>query len=84
MSDDYFKALTSHSKKALVTDTDPTISAVRHDATNTHTIVSAIQNGIVNTPTIVSDSRRSAPKSPDDTRGQNRMVSTIRTLPVAE
>ena len=65
-------------------DTDSTVSAVRHDATNTHTIISGIQNDVVNTPVIVSDSRRGASKRPEDTRGQNGMVSTIRTLPVVE
>jgi len=65
-------------------DSDPTVSAVRHDATNTHAIVSRIQNDVVNTPAIVSDSRRSALESPDDTCGKNRMVSTIRALLVVK
>ena len=65
-------------------DTEPTVSAVRHDTTKTHTVVPGIQNDVVNTPAIVSDSRRSASKRPEDTGGQNRMVSTIRTLPVVE
>ena len=63
---------------------DPTGSAVRHDVTNTHTIASGIQSEVVNTLAVVSDSRRKALKGPEDTRGQNRMVSTVRTLPVAE
>ena len=76
--------LTSRSKKALVIDTDPTVSAVRHDATNTHAVVSGIHNDVVNTTATVSDNRSSAPKRPEDTRDQNRMVSTMRALPVVE
>ena len=76
--------LTSRSQKALTANTNTTTSAVRHDVAETHTIVSGVQNDIVNTRAIVSDSHRDALKSPEDTRGQNRMVSTIRTLPVFE
>jgi hypothetical protein len=64
--------------------TDAAGSGVRRDATNTHTIVSGVQTEVVNTLAAASDSHRSASKSPEDMRGQNRMVGTIRTLPVAE
>ena len=76
--------LTSRSKKALIIDSDPTVSTVRHDTMNTHTIFTGIQNDVVNTSVVVSHSRRSALKGLEGTRGQNWMVSTIRTLRVVE
>ena len=76
--------LTSRSQKALTVNTNTTASAVRHNAAETHTIVSGVQNDVVNTRAIVSDSHRNVLESPEDTRSQNRMVSTIRTLPVFE
>jgi len=63
---------------------DAAVSGISHDVTNTHTVVSGVQNGVVNTLTVVFDSRRNALKSPEDTRGQNQVVSAIRTLPVVE
>ena len=74
----------SCSQKALAVNTDTAISSVHRDVTNTHTIVSGTQNDVTNTRPIVSDSHRNALKSREDTRGQNQMVSTIRTLPAAE
>ena len=76
--------LTSHSQKALTTTTDPAVLAVRHDVTNTDTVVSGAQNDSVNTPTMVCDGHRSTPKIPKDTRGQNRMVSTLLILSLVE
>jgi len=76
--------LTSYFQKALPIKTDPVASAVSHDTTNTHTIVSGVQNDVVNTPTIVSDSRHNVLGGPEDTRGQNRLVSAVRTLLVVE
>jgi len=74
----------SRSQKVLPVNTDPVASAVSHDVTNTHIVVSGVQNDVVKNPAVVSDSRRNALKSPEDTRGQNRLVSTIRVLPVIE
>ena len=76
--------LTSRSQKTLAINTSTTISAIRHDVIYTHTIVSGVQNDVANTAVIVSDSHRNALKRPEDTRGQNRMVSAIRTLLVEE
>ena len=73
--------LTSRSQKALTTTTNP---AVRHDVANIDTIVSGVQNDVANTPAIVFDSRHNTSKSPDDMRDQNRMVSTLRILPIVE
>jgi len=74
----------SRSQKALPINPDPGTSIVSHDVTDTHTVVSGVQNDVVKNLAIVSDSGRNALKSPEDTRGQNRLVSTIRTLPVVE
>ena len=76
--------LISRSQKAFTLNTDAAVSAVRHDVTNTHTITSGVQNDVVNTRAIVSASHRNALKKPEDTRGQDLMVSTLHTLPVAE
>ena len=76
--------LTSRSHKAIPINTDAAAPTVHHDVTNTQTITSGIQNGVVNTPVTISDSHRNAVKRPDDTRGQNRMVSTVRILSVVE
>ena len=64
-------------------NTNPTASTVRHDVADTSTIVPGVRND-VNTRPIVSDSHRNALRRSEDTRGQNRMVSVIRTLPVDE
>jgi hypothetical protein len=71
-------------QKALATTKDAAVFAVRHDVTNTRTIVSCAQNDVVDTPAIVSDNHRNTLKSPEDTRGQNWIVSIIRASPVAE
>jgi hypothetical protein len=71
-------------QKALAIATNVAVSAVRHDVMNTHIISPGVQNNTVNTPAIISDSHRNVLKSPEDTRGQNGTVSTIRTLSVAE
>ena len=64
-------------------NTNATVSAVRHDVADTPTIVPCVKND-VNTGATVSDSHRNALKRPEDTRGQNQMVSAIRTLLVEE
>ena len=63
--------------------TNATVSAVSHDVADTPTIVSGAKNNVVNAGVIVSDGHRNALK-PEDRRGQNRMVSAIRALPVDE
>ena len=68
----------------LAIDTDPAVPGVSHDVTNTYTVVSSVQNNVVNTLPIVSDSHRNMLKTPGDTRGQNRAVSSVRTVPVVE
>ena len=72
--------LNSPPQKALATKTVPVVPAVTHDVTKAHTVVSGVQNDVVNTPAIVSDSHRSASKRPEDTRGRDRMVSTVHIL----
>ena len=72
------------SQEALPVNTDPGASAVSHDVTNTHIVVSGVQNDVVKNLAVVSDSGRNALKSPEDTRGQNRLVSTVRVLLVIE
>ena len=57
-----------------------TTSTIRHDATNTHTIVPGARNEAANTRTTVSDAHRNTLKNPEDTRGQDRMVGSARTL----
>jgi len=79
-----YPLLTSRFQKSLARDTNSTIPAVSHDATNTHAIASGVQNDVVNTPAIVSDSRRNALKSAEDTSDQNRLVSAVRTPLVVE
>jgi len=76
--------LTSCFQKTLAINTDPAVPAVSHDATNTHTVVSGAQKNVANTPAVAFDSYRNALKSFEDTCGQNRAVSTIRTLSVVE
>jgi hypothetical protein len=78
--------LNYRSRKVLATSADAADSSVRHASTNTHTIISGVQSDVVNAPAVVSDSHRNRNllKSPEDTCSQNRMVSAIRTLPVAE
>jgi len=76
--------LTSCLQKTLAIDTDPAVLAASHDVTNTYTIVSGVQNNVVNIPALFSDNHRSALKSAEDMRGQSRVVSTIRTVPVVE
>jgi len=66
----------------VITNTDAAGSAVSRDVTNTYTIASVIQNDVVNTLAIVSGSHCNALKNPEDARSQNRVVSTLRTLPV--
>ena len=73
--------LISRSQKVFAVSTD---AAARHGAANAHAIVSGVQGGVVKTLATVSDGHRNALKGPEDTRGQNRMVSTIRTSPVVE
>ena len=70
-------SLNSPSQKALATKTVQVVPAVTHDVTKAHTVVSGVQNDVVNTSAIVSDNCRSGSKRPEDTRGQDRMVSTI-------
>ena len=74
--------LTSPSQKALAIKTDPAVPVVSHGVTNTHTIISGVQNSVVNALAIVSDNCRSGSKRPDDTRGQDLMVSTVHMLSV--
>ena len=61
-----------------------TTSTIRHDATNTHTIVSNVRNDAANTRATISDAHRNTLKNPEETHGQDRAVSTIRTLLVTE
>ena len=68
----------------LAVRTDPVVPAVSHDVTNTHTVVSGVQNDALNTLAVVSDSGRNGSKRPEDKHGQNRAVSTIRTVRVVE
>ena len=65
-------------------NTSATVSAVRHGVADIHTIVSGVQNDVVNIRAVVSDSHRNALRRSGDNRSENRMVSTIRTLLVAE
>ena len=76
--------LTSYFQKSLAITIDAAVPAVRHDVANTDTAVSGVQNEVVNTPAIVSGSRHNTPKSPDNMRGQNLMVSTLCILPLVE
>ena len=68
----------------LAIDTDPAVPGVSHDVTNTYTVVSSVQNNVVNTPALASDSHRNALKRSKNTCGQNRVVSTIRTVRVEQ
>lgn len=68
----------------LATSPDAAIPTVRHDVANTHTLASGVQSDVADTPVIVSDIHRNTSKSPENTRGKNRMVSTVRALPVSE
>jgi hypothetical protein len=63
---------------------DAAVFAVRHDVKNTHNIGSGVRDAVVGTLAIVSGGHLNALKSPEEMRGQNHTVSTIRTLPVTE
>ena len=63
----------------LARSADAPVPAVRRDVASN----SGVQNDVSNTAVVVSDGYRNTLKSPDNTRGKNRMVSTVRTLPVA-
>jgi len=75
--------LTSCLQNELATSSDAAIPAVHHDDANTHTLASSVQNDIADTPVIVSDSHRNTSERPENTRGKNRMVSTVRILPLS-
>ena len=53
----------------------------KESAMDINATVSALRRGV---STIVSDSHCDVSKNPEDTRGQNLTVSTIRVLPVTE
>ena len=74
--------LTFYSQKELAINARATVSTIRRDIKNTHTVVSDVRNDVENAHAIVSDIYRKRLKSPNDTHSQNRIVSTIRTLPV--
>ena len=76
--------LTSRSQKELATNSNITGSTIRRDVTNAHTIVSNVRNDVVKTGTIVSDTHSDTFRSPEDTHGQDRMVSITCTLLAVE
>jgi len=86
-------SLTPHSQTESRIDTHATGSDAHQDAANKHTIISDVHHDVTNAETIVSgrsdisnsrtgasDTRRSKLKTREGADGQNRAVSTARTL----
>ena len=57
-----------------------TVSTIRRDVTSTYIAISGARNDAANVRTTVSDAHRNTLKNPEDTRGQDRMVGSARTL----
>ena len=82
----------------LGTNQHTTVSGTQQNAANTHTIIPTVHPNTLgpgpvapvicinapNTHPIVPGTNRNGSKSGGDTDGQNQVVSTARTLPVAE
>ena len=73
--------LTFRLKKEHVMRAHETVPTIRHDITSTHAIT---RSDVVNTRPTIPNTHCGILKSLEDARGQDQMVSTIRTLSVIE